>query len=139
MVVAAFVTVILVFAAVFLLFIHDYGPYETPSRPLAFRIGSEGYNWTLTVTYGPTEFKPSDLFMTIYDANGSVRPPMSSIRLTALTSDNWMTYRMTYQKLSAGTFIDIGDKILADKSTYPSSNRFEIRDSSSILATGTLQ
>jgi len=108
-------------------------------RALGFTPSSTGGNWTLTVASVHGNMRPSEIMMTIYDMNGVVKNPMSSIPLSQLTSTEWPTYRVTYQKTVSGNFIVAGDTILVHKQSYPSGYRYQIRDDSSILATGTFQ
>jgi len=103
---------------------------------ISFNIQSSGGNWTMIVSFVSGNMNPSGTFMTIFDYNGQVKMPMSSVPLSSLTPANWNTYGVLYQKTSAGSYVGVGDTILVYKLSYPSGHRYQISDSSSIIASG---
>jgi len=134
------VTVVIVLAAVFAWWFLSQGLVGTngggPTHALGLSIGSAGANWTMTVASVSGNMRPSEVSMTMFDQNGALISPMSSVPLSDLTLANWVTYKVAYQKLSAGNYIGVGDRILVDKMTYWSGCRFQIKDASTILSTG---
>jgi len=113
------------------------GPGST-ARAIGVSKTTTGGNWTLLVTSSPTGLALTTVTLTIKDNNGVVKSPMSAIAMSTLTAANWNTYKVLYQKVNAAdTDMTVGASILVYITTYPTNYRYEISDSTSILASGT--
>ncbi len=104
-----------------------------------FTLQTTGNNWTMTVSSIHGYVNPSDVHMTILDANHVVKLPMSSIKLSMLTPANWATYKVAFQKVNSGSAIGVGDVVSVDKTYYPQGCRYGFLSTTSILAQGTLE
>jgi len=124
------------------------GTGQTTAKTVGFSAGSAGNNWTLTVasvsasglSYTATTFK-------IFDSNGV---PKKSVLLSDVKGDAlgsctnspapWGTNHVCYLlSNTANTEIKVGDRMNIDKVTYLSGYKWELIDSTSILAQGTFQ
>jgi len=112
------------------------------AKSVGFSPASAGNNWTLTVasvsasgiSYATTTFK-------IYDTNGA---PVSTNLLSVIMGSpttgqctNWAVKKVCYVPTGSGQVeVKVGDRLLAEKTTYLASYRWELLDASSILANG---
>ena len=109
---------------------------ENYCAAIEIALGTSGNNWTMTVSHVQGNMRPSDIYMTIFDSNGTVKMPMSSVPIPTLTLANWTTYKVAFQKMHAGIDVGVGDKIFVDRESYPLGYHYRLHDSTRILATG---
>ena len=106
---------------------------------IRFSLQSTDSNWSIMVASVRATLLLSGTFISIYDQNGAVKMPMSTVPLSSLTQANWGTYHVVYQSLSGGSTIKVGDRILVYKPSYPSGCQYQLSELSGILAAGTFQ
>jgi len=110
----------------------------TVAKTIGINKTTAGGNHSLLVSSTPSGLTLDSVKLTIKDNNGVVKAPMSAVAFSSLTSANWGTYKVLYQKVATGdTELTIGASLLVYISTYPAGYRYEIADATSILASGT--
>lgn len=109
------------------------GPGSTPQAiGVTVRKTSDGTNWELTLTSVPAGKSPSQVYLIVFYANGTV-----ALSKTALGS---LSGSASFVQIdSSATTIQVGDKILLSTSTYGAGSQYQLVDDNGVLAQGILQ
>ncbi len=114
-------------------------PTPTAEHMIGLSKRDSGNNWSLVVDYASGTFPMSGVTLTLKNSDGAIKYPMAAVPFSELTSGNWNTYKVLYQKSQAkDSYVHAGDSILIDKTTYPSGYFYEASDGTRIVAHGTL-
>ncbi len=96
-------------------------------------------NWSLAVSQTMPDLHLTDTMMSLFDTAGKVIEPMRRIPLADLDVSNWSTYKALYVKHGIQyDCVEKGDEIIISKAFYPEGSRYQLMDSSTILANGVL-